>query len=309
MIKIPNAVAVGLCVGGALSLLSCGGSDAPANPTPPTTTSPAPAPSPTPSATPTPGVARSCSGPPATGSLNNCGRRPDPQIQLQLSQVLDVVRGQRDIFYPDGVTIRYVDRYRKAVVEGLDAKGICAIFDYGDNSAGPGDILYVRTADNRLSEAYDVITGTGQPWNGYQNSCEPASQQPAFQQNIAIKDPSCTLPPSREAFCLGRNFDSEFADDVRSAIVAVINERPELFDTSDSLNSDLSYALRDPQAYINAVIGKVKQKGYCAIEEEELNLKKDNSMNESFDIVRTPADRPSQYSLFAYRGKCHNSLF
>ncbi len=314
MIKIHHSLAVVMCVGGALTILSCGGNDQPSNPTPPTTTSPAPAPSPTPTPTPTPSnpsaASRACSGSPATGSINQCGRRPDPQLQSTLNRVLDGVRAQRDIFYSDGRTIRYLDRFREAVVQGLDAEGICGIFDYGDNSAGPGDIIYVRTSDNRLSEAYDVITGSGQSWSGYQNSCEPASQQPPYQQNYAIKDPACTtIPPSREAFCLGQNFDSEYGEDVRSSIEAVIRERPELFDLGDALNSTLSYRLTNPPAYISAVIAKVRQKGYCAIEEEELSVKKDRSVNENFDIVRTPAGLEGQYSLYAYKGRCHNSLF
>ena len=314
MIRIHSRFVFVMCIGGALSFLSCGGDDQPANPTPPTTQSPAPAPSPTPSATPTPSnpsaASRACSGPPATGSLNACGRRSDPQLLATLSRVLDGVRGQRDLFYPDGRTIRYLDRFREAVVAGLDAQGICGIFDYGDNSAGPGDIVYVRTSDNRVSEAYDVITGSGQPWTGYQNSCEPASQQPPYQQNYSIKDPGCTtIPPSREAFCLGLNFDSEYSEDVRSSIQAVITEQPELFDLRDSLSQPLSYRLTNPRAYVEAVIAKVRQKGYCAFEDGELNVKKDRSMNESFDIVRTPGNLEGQYSMFVYKGRCHNSLF
>lgn len=298
---------VALTCGGALAFTSCG-SDKPASPTPPTT-QPAPAPSPTPTPTATPSVSQACAGAPATGSPKVCWRRPDPQLLSQLGQVLDGVRAQKDIFYPNGVTIRYLARFRQAVIDGLDARGLCGIFDYGDNAAGPGDELYVRTADNRLSEAYDVITGSGQSWTGYQNSCEPASQQPAFQPNVANKDPGCSLPPSRETFCLDRAFDSEYFDDVRSSIVAVTTEQPELFDLSDRLNSELSYRLLNPPAYIAAVVAKLRTKGYCAVEDGELSVKKDDTVNENFDIVRSPGNNPYQYSLFSYKGRCHNSLF
>ena len=108
---------------------------------------------------------------------------------------------------------------------------------------------------------------------------------------------------------MGRSFDSEYHDDVRGAIVAVVAERPELFDTGDALNSDLSYRLFDPKAYTDAVVAKLRVKGYCAIEDEELLVKKDNSLSENFDIVRSPGDRPYQYSLFSYKGRCHNSTF
>jgi hypothetical protein len=38
-------------------------------------------------------------------------------------------------------------------------------------------------------------------------------------------------------------------------------------------------------------------------------VKKDNGLSENFDIVRSPGDRPDQYSLFAYKGRCHNATF
>ncbi len=305
MIKVPHSVAVLMCMGGALSLLSCGGNDRPASPTPPTTTSPAPAPSPTPSATPTPTVApRSCGGPAPSGG--QCGSRPDPQLSNVLAQAFDEVRAQRDIFYPDGVTIRHLDKFRAATVAALDARGICGIFDFGNRI---GDNLYIRTADGRISEGYDVISGTGLIRLGYANSCEPAGPFPPTDPGYANHDPACKLPPSGDTFCLGRSFDSEYRDDVRGAIVALTTERPELFDLGDTLNSELSYRLHDPKAYTDAVVAKLRAKGYCAIEDEELLVKRDNSLSENFDIVRTPGDRPHQYSLFSYKGRCHNATF
>jgi len=297
---------VALVFGGALAFTSCG-SDKPANPTPPTT-QPAPAPSPTPTPTPTggPGALRSCGGPPPTGSVNNCGFRPDPQLARVLAQSLDEVHNHKDIFYPDGVTIRYLDKFRQTLVTALDNREVCGIFDYGNRI---GDEIYLRTADNRLSEAYDVISGTGQTRVGYQNSCEPAAPFPPAPPSYRLEDGSCGLPGSVDSFCLGRNFDSDYAGDVRGAIVAVIDERPELFDKSDTLNSELSYKLNDARAYTAAVVAKLRAKGYCAIEDEELLVKKDNSLSENFDIVRSPGDRPSQYSLYSYKGRCHNATF
>lgn len=308
MIRVRTAIPLVLPFLGIVMFSSCGGGD-PAGPTPPTTQPPA-GPTPTPSPTPSgPVVPSSCSGPPPTGSLGNCGVRRDPQLHSELRSVIDGVKAQRDIFYADGVTIRYLDRYRKAVVEGLDARGLCGVWDYGDGASGLGDTIYVRTADNRLSEAYDVISGSGQARIGYQNSCEPASAQPALEPRYPNRDQSCSLPPSGTTFCVGSGFESEYGADVRAAIVALTTERPELFDLQDALPSELSYGLRDPHAYIAGVIEKLRQKGYCAREEEELAVKRDNSVSENFDIVRTPAGRPNQYSLFAYKGKCHNALF
>ena len=305
MIRMTRRAAAVLCFVGALSFVSCG-SDNSSNPTPPTTVAPAPAPSPTPSATPTPGTVtpRSCAGPAPSGGV--CGYRPDPQLRTILSQAEDEVRNQKDLFYPDGVTIRYLTRYRAAILVALDARGICGIWDFGNEI---GDNLYLRTADGRISEGYDAITGRGQPGLVYANSCEPAGPFPPTDPGYGVHDPTCSLPPSGETFCVGREFDSEYRDDVRNAIVQLTTERPELFDMSDTLSSELSYKLHNPKAYTDAVVAKLKAKGYCAHEDEELAVKRDNSMSENFDIVRTPGDRPSQYSLFSYKGRCHNATF
>jgi hypothetical protein len=303
--QIRRPVAIILCAVGAVSFGSCG-SDNPSNPSPPTTLSPAPAPSPTPTPTPTPATARSCStGIPTGGSA--CGFRPDPQLSRDLAQVFDHVKNQKDLFYPDGVTIRYMDRFRAAVIEGLDAKGLCGIWDYGN---GIADNLYIRTADGRISEGYDAISGIGQPRTGYAGSCEPAGPPPGpAPQYGASVDPTCKLPGSAETFCLSGAWGADYASDVRGAITSVISEKPELFDLRDTLNSELSYKLNDPAAYVDAVLAKLRAKGYCAMEHEELAVKLDNSMSENYDIVRSPGDRPSQYSLFSPKGRCHNATF
>jgi hypothetical protein len=304
VIQITRPVAIVLCVVGAVSFPSCG-SDKSSNPSPPTTLSPAPAPSPTP--TPTPGSVspRSCGS--AVPNPGHCGVRPDPQLSRDLAQVFDHVKNQKDLFYPDGVTIRYMDRFRAAVIEGLDARGLCGIWDFGN---AIGDNLYIRTADGRISEGYDAISGNGQPRVGYANSCEPAGPPPGpAPQYGASADPTCKLPGSGETFCLSGAWGTDYASDVRSAITSVIAEKPELFDLRDTLNSELSYKLNDPAAYVEAVLGKLRAKGYCAVEHEELGVKLDNTMSENYDIVRSPGDRPSQYSLFAPKGRCHNATF
>src|SRR5262245_14394715 len=153
-----------LCVVGAVSLAACGASDKQgANPSP-TTLAPAPTPTPTPTATPGPVTPRSCGGPAPSGGI--CGIRPDPQLRTLLSQAEDEVRNQKDLFYPDGITIRYLTRYRAAILAALDSRGICGMWDYGN---GIGDNLYLRTADGRISEGYDAITGRGQPGLVYAN--------------------------------------------------------------------------------------------------------------------------------------------
>jgi hypothetical protein len=291
----------------ALPLFSaCGSSPSTLPNVSPTTTlaaAPTPAPSPTPAG---PTLGRSCAGPPPVGRIGNCARRTNPQLKSELGAALDHVRGIRDIYYPDGVTIRDLGRFRKEVVNALDSAGVCAIFDYGNRV---GDELYVRSSDNRVSEAYDVLTGNGQAWIGYQNTCEPAIEGPPLDPAYPNRDPQCRLPPSADSFCLGHEFESEYGADVRQVIQGLVADRPELFDKDDALLAEMSYRLKDPPAYIAAVLEKLRQRGYCAIEDEELIVKKDDVMSENFDIVRTPGDRPGQYSLFAYKGRCHAATF
>jgi hypothetical protein len=296
-----------------LTVSACGGGkpsdpgpNPSATPTPTTTTTRPAAPSPT----PTPiASAASCNGPAPTGSLNNCAYRPDGQLRKQVELMFEEVRNQKDLFYPNSPHVRYMDKMRAAVLASLDRQGICAIWDYGDGASGIGDIIYVRTSDNRVNEAYDIISGNGQLRIGYQNTCEPASIQPAFQANIPVRDPSCTMPASFTTYCLGREIESLYEVDVRNAVLEVIQQRPELFDLKDTLNSELSFRLYDPHAYVAAVIARVRAKGYCAYEDGELAVKKENTMSEQFDIVRTPGDREYQYSLFQYKGRCHNAIF
>jgi hypothetical protein len=213
---------------------------------------------------------------------------------------------QSDIFYPNGVTIRYLDKAREQLIHALDARGMCGIFDWGD---GTGNELYVRSADGDLSEVYGAISSSGQFRVGYLHSCGPPEPFPAPRPAYPQLDPECKLTPSSGTFCLGRNFDSAYSGDVRSALVSLTTERPELFDLTDTLECDLCYGLKDPKAYIAAMIDKMHAKGYCAMEDEELSVKTDDSVSENFDIVRSPGDRPNQYSLFAYKGRCHNAGF
>src|SRR5262249_53764877 len=142
---------------------------------------------------------RSCGGPPPTGTT--CGFRPDPQLATVLAQSLDEVHNHSDIFYPDQVTIRNVDKFRATLVTALDNRGICGIFDFGN---GIADNIYLRTADGRISEGYDVLSGSGQTRVGYQNSCEPASPFPGPKPTYPVLDGSCGLPGSANSFCLGK---------------------------------------------------------------------------------------------------------
>jgi hypothetical protein len=144
---------------------------------------------------------------------------------------------------------------------------------------------------------------------GYMSTCEPAIPFPEhYVPSYPVQDPQCPLPPSGYTFCLDRSAPSVYSDDVRAAIVEVQQQRPDLFDFTDCLG-DLSCRLTDAVSYVDKVVEAMRKRGYCAIEHEELAVKKDNSFNENFDIVRTPPSRPGQYSQFVYKGKCEDALF
>src|SRR5262249_37715900 len=115
----------------AIASFSCGGSHS-STPTPPTTVAAAPN-APPPPAPPGAGpVPASCANPPVGGGT--CGSRPNPILKSTLVEALDEVRAEKDIFYPDGATIRYLDRARAKLVAALDARGVCGVFDFGDGS-------------------------------------------------------------------------------------------------------------------------------------------------------------------------------
>jgi hypothetical protein len=297
-----NSRAIVLQVALVAPFLSCGHSNNPPTGVTPSSTL-APAPSPTP--TPTPSVATSCANLPTTSGA--CGSRPDPQLATAIAQAEDFVKNQTDIFYPDGVTVRYLDKARAQLLYALDTKGICGIFDFGD---GTGNEMWVRSADGNLSEVYAVISSSGQLRVGYQHSCGPPEPPPPVSKPTYPQiDAACRLPPSGATFCLGQNVPSDYSDDVRASLVSLTTERPDLFDLTDHLLCDLCYRLMDPKAYIAAMIDKMHAKGYCAMEDEELAVKKDDSVGENFNIVRAPGDNPHQYSLFSYKGRCHNASF
>jgi hypothetical protein len=247
---------------------------------------------------------KSCTNLPTSGGT--CGSRPNPLLASAIAGAEDHVRGQADIFYPDHVTIRYLDKARAQLLDALDAKGMCGVFDFGD---GTGNEMYVRSADGETSEVYAVISSSGQLRVGYQHSCAPPEPPPAPPPPYPTEDPQCKLPPSGATFCLGKNFESAYSADVRSSLVSLTTERPELFDLKDTLDCDLCYGLKDTKGYIDAMIAKMHAKGYCAMEHEELAVKLDDSVSENFDIVRSPGNLPNQYSLFAYKGRCHNAGF
>jgi hypothetical protein len=297
-----NARAVALLVALAAPLVSCGHGSEPPTSVPSST--PAPAPSPTPSS----GGAfqpKSCANPPVGGG--SCGTRPSGLLKPLLAQAIDDVRAQKDIFYPDGTTIRYLDKARSALLAALDARGLCGVFDFGD---GAGFELYVRSADGATSEVYGAISTSGQlRTEGYQHSCSPPEPYPPSNPGWNQQDSECKLPASGATFCLGSNFASDYSEDVRSSLVALTTERPELFDLTDTLDCTLCYRLMDPIAYTKAMVDKLHAKGYCAVEHEELSVKKDDSLSENYDIVRSPGNLPYQYSLFAYKGRCHDASF
>jgi hypothetical protein len=93
---------------------------------------------------------------------------------------------------------------------------------------------------------------------GYQNSCEPAAPGPDPKPTYPVLDGSCGLPGSTESFCLGNNFESDYPGDVRSALVSLLDKRPDLFDRRDTLNSELSYKLNDAKAYVAAMVAKMR---------------------------------------------------
>jgi hypothetical protein len=309
--SIRGSLAILTLVVAGTAISSCGGgSSSSSTPTTPSSSgspSATPAPTPTPSSGGSSTLPRSCArGAQVTSSAASCEGRSHPVLRPQLQTALDAVWAKgTEIFYEDGKTIRYVDKFREELVKALDSQGICAIFDYGNVA---GDEIYLRSADGALSEVWDIISSNGEGRLGYISTCEPALSFPDPGPAPVNQDPTCTIPPSDATFCLTNAFASVYYGDVRASIEQLTKEKPEIFNFQDQTGAELSYGLNDPEAYTRGVVANLRKRGYCALDGEELAVKKERTFNENFDIIRHPSTG-GVYSGISYRGKCHNSLF
>jgi len=306
-----GALVVGLallhagCGGGSPSSPSSGGS-------PPVGATPTPTPSATATPPPTSGTSlpRSCQGLPAgTGSPSGCAKGQ--------AEFFNDVRGAQDAalasFYRDpdtGQTIPVADgtkllvpsAYLKSIVDALDAKGICAVYD--------GEEMNVRNGTG-YNENYDLITSDGHGWVNYAVTCSPALPLPSIQPPPTVKrDPDCPLAASRALFCF--RDEAQYDGDVYGALDDLIAEdralaQPQIFDFSAPVGgADYTWRIINDSLYVSGMLRKLKARGFCAAYDgDEFNVKRGtNTFSENYDLTKAEG-----WSIRVYNATCREADF
>jgi hypothetical protein len=294
----------------AVLLAACGGDSKKATPTTPTAVASA-SPSPTPA--PPTGVSAaypaSCAGIAPPKGNANCSRGT-PNFQGQMTDALTLARSAQ---YRDPYTgnvydvvdgngqIRVAGVYLKTVVDSLDRRGICAVFDGEEINARDG---------GGYNENWDIITAGGGSWMSYSVTCAPAQPLPPLPPTPIVKDPTCSIPPSASTFCVKQSpaYDFEIYD-AQDQVIADDRARPKplVFDFNDSFSKPLPYAYKiiNDQMYVSEILKKLKAKGMCAIYDgDEFQIKRNNVLSENYDLTRA-----DNYAIRSYSVTCRDSAF
>jgi hypothetical protein len=117
---------------------------------------------------------------------------------------------------------------------------------------------------------------------------------------------SCRLTASRDNGC-GRGDDPNFLAAVDDAITQVVNQQPQLFDLTDGKCPNC-YKVRNPDGFLNALLGAASQRGLCAMYDgEELAVKNVNDFSEQYDVLT--ADLYLRRGEGSYRATCRPAAF
>jgi hypothetical protein len=219
----------------------------------------------------------------------------DPLFESEVSMAVNEVRNT----YPDwfnGNHVLNVGGYYVEVIKALDRMGLCAAFD--------GDEIGVKLDDN-LSEQYDILTSTEMVRTFYIGYCRPAVF-PQSERPVGPIVEGCNLPASTYVAC--GTPESRFYWEVEAAIDELLAERPDLFDETDFAPGQGWPAFRDGEAYHEAMLEKLRGKGYCAwFDGEEIQMKNSNELSEHFDV--NYADKYVRRGPGIYRGACYPAAF
>ena len=118
---------------------------------------------------------------------------------------------------------------------------------------------------------------------------------------------SCGVPPSNNPNAPCSMQSPNFLGAVDKAITQVTQQQPSLFDFSRT-NCENCPIVRDPDAFVAAVIKSLSSAGYCSkYDGEELGVKNSNSFNEQFDILVSSGH--IRRGPGSYRSTCSPSWF
>ena len=246
--------------------------------------------------------------PPANGTGAGC--RPEPSDFLRA--VTDAVLAAQDASFldPDSketfavvqdALIQSPNAYLKLIVESLDRRGLCAVYD--------GEELNVRNTSG-FNEQFDVITSKGGSWIRYMSTCTPATPIPAIL-TPPVQDPACQLAPSKDSYC-----DKPaplYGGDVGTALDDLIAQerllaKPLIFDFgSRALGRDNGWKVANVDLYFSEIRKKLRAKGYCSVYDgsDELLIKKGtNRLSEHWDLLTGEG-----HSLRLLGAACHDAAF
>jgi hypothetical protein len=260
----------------ALSLQFCGGggsSDSDGGPTVPVPV-PTPAPDPTPVADPPLSVTCDTLGSGVRQEETSCSAK-DPTFLDEMNEVIAQVRNNFPQYF-DGRVVLNPGGYYVEVIRALDRMGLC-----GDT--GGEEVGVKRTND--YNEQYDILTAKNEYRTGekiYRVTCSPAVIQWGGRPKQPVPE-GCTLPQSIHRAC-GRP-EPRYFDHVDRSVDEVLKERPELFNFNETNPGTDWPLLRDPKAYHDAVVQKIRDRGFCAFfDGEEIQLKRENEFSEHYDV-------------------------
>jgi hypothetical protein len=118
---------------------------------------------------------------------------------------------------------------------------------------------------------------------------------------------SCSLPPSNPPNPTCTDEGSRLFGAVDSALTAVTQSRPELFDFSDK-KCDNCYLVKNVSGYVAEVQKVLSAQGICTLwDGEELAAKRSNDFSEQYDILL--ASGHMRRGPGSYRGVCRPAWF
>lgn len=286
----------------AATLAACGGGNDQATNPPPVTNPPVTTPPTTlaPQAAFDPLPGRNSCTRLGAGKDGNCSRST-PSFLDDIDAVLDdMVRNQANLFENSGsgLRVRSTGQFYVALLQKLDARGLCVNFD--------GEELQVKNSDG-YSDQYHMVTSDlilRRGDSSYRATCTPAAF-PGPERGYAPKN-GCSLPSSREITC-GRE-SSQFIVVVGEAIDQVVREHPDYFNLAGKQPGPGWYEITNVAAYDNAVVEALKAKGLCSRHDgEELVVKGTNTVSEHFDI--STAEGNIRRGDGSYRSSCYPAAF
>jgi hypothetical protein len=301
--------------------ISCGGGKAES----PTQPAPTPTPLPTPTPTPTPTASAACQ---LKAPTVDCATRSvyPQELAPALQAALDTAFTTPGVMYTEYANRIYdLTRFRAIVVDHLTAAKLCGAWDYGN---GTGDEIYVRSADGCVIEQYDILSSDGgvRPAGKGSNAWQDGwglpvpAPRPQYSRD---GDLTCSLEGDRATFCFTiKNTPGYFGTDAYRMIAEVMQENPALFDPKDTLGGGgfdpeigrlPSWRILNQDAYLAAVIKKLKAGGYCAyVDKGDIlrvkSVARGNVLHEEFDIVQNPTSGGA-YTMFVVKDRCHNAGF